>query len=365
MAVDRFTGRTAWARNLQTPLRTFLRTETGSAAVLLAASVAALVWVNVDASSYDDLWSTTLSVQLGDHGISQDLRDWVNNGLMTFFFFVIGLEARREFDMGELRERRRLALPRRGGHRRHGGAGRDLPRGRTPASRRSTAGARRCRPTPRSRSACSRSSGRGFPIRLRAFLLTVAVVDDLVALVVIARRLQRATSRWRRCFVAARRLRAAILAPCRPAGGRLQPRPRLRRCSGWPAWLALYESGVEPIVVRPGAGPAGLRLPAGPQRPGAGDRPLPALPRAAHARAGPRGARWSSPSAISPNERLQQAFHPWTSYVIVPLFALANAGVAIDGETPAARLHLADHARHPARLRRWASRSGSSAPPGW
>ena len=111
MAVDRFTGRTAWARNLQTPLRTFLRTQTGSAAILLAATVVALVWVNIDASSYDDLWSTTLSVRLGDHGISQDLRDWINNGLMTFFFFVIGLEARREWDMGELRERRRLVLP--------------------------------------------------------------------------------------------------------------------------------------------------------------------------------------------------------------------------------------------------------------
>ena len=106
-----FSGRTAWARNLQTPLRMFLRTETGSAAVLLAMAVAALAWVNVDASSYDAVWHTQLSIQLGGAGISQDLRGWVNSGLMTFFFFVVGLEARREFDMGELRERRRLALP--------------------------------------------------------------------------------------------------------------------------------------------------------------------------------------------------------------------------------------------------------------
>src|SRR6266487_4607099 len=106
-----FSGRTAWARSLETPLREFLRTETGGAAVLLAAAVAALVWVNVDKSAYDSLWSTTLSIDLGGRGVALDLRGWVNSGLMTFFFFVVGLEARREFDLGELRQRRRFALP--------------------------------------------------------------------------------------------------------------------------------------------------------------------------------------------------------------------------------------------------------------
>src|SRR5687767_4788863 len=104
-------GRTAWARNMQTPLRDFLRTETGGAVVLLAATVAALVWVNVHESSYEDLWGTVLSVDLGGAGVSLELRHWVNSGLMTFFFFVVGLEARREFDLGELRERRRFVLP--------------------------------------------------------------------------------------------------------------------------------------------------------------------------------------------------------------------------------------------------------------
>ena len=60
-----FSGRTAWARSVQTPLREFLRTETGGAAVLLGAAVAALVWVNADASSYDSLWGTTLSIEIG------------------------------------------------------------------------------------------------------------------------------------------------------------------------------------------------------------------------------------------------------------------------------------------------------------
>src|SRR5215203_6061002 len=99
-----FSGRTIWIRNLQTPLREFLRTETGGASVLLFAAIAALVWVNVDASSYDALWGTTLSIDVGGVGVALDLRHWVNSGLMTFFFFVLGLEARREFDLGELRE---------------------------------------------------------------------------------------------------------------------------------------------------------------------------------------------------------------------------------------------------------------------
>ena len=110
-AAHSFSGRTAWARNLQTPLRVFLRTETGSAAVLVGMTVAALAWVNIDASSYTAVWGARLSVTLNGAGVSLDLREWVNSGLMTFFFFVFGLEARREFDMGELRERARLALP--------------------------------------------------------------------------------------------------------------------------------------------------------------------------------------------------------------------------------------------------------------
>src|SRR5436309_6808445 len=82
-----FSGRTAWVRNLETPLRSFLRTETGSAAVLLAATIAALVWVNADASSYERVWRTTLSIRVGGSGVSQDLRQWLNSGLMTLFFF--------------------------------------------------------------------------------------------------------------------------------------------------------------------------------------------------------------------------------------------------------------------------------------
>src|SRR3954469_17401505 len=180
-----FSGRTAWTRNLQTPLRSFLNTETGSAAVLLAAVVAALVWANVDPASYDRVWTTTLAILFGAHSISMDVRGWINSGLMTFFFFVIGLEARREFDLGELRERRRVTLPLLAGL---GGlalpvvvylaftAGHSSAHGWGTAMSTDTAFAlgMLARVGPR------------FPERLRAFMLTVVVVDDIVALLVIA-----------------------------------------------------------------------------------------------------------------------------------------------------------------------------------
>src|SRR5215218_9822546 len=107
-----FSGRTAWARNLAAPVRDFLSTETGSALDLLGAVVAALVWANAPWSdSYESFWTTKLSINVGSEGISMDLRHWVNEGLMTFFFLVVGLEAKRELDMGELRERRRITIP--------------------------------------------------------------------------------------------------------------------------------------------------------------------------------------------------------------------------------------------------------------
>ena len=160
-ATQPFSGRTAWARSLERPMREFLLTETGSAVVLLVATVAALVWVNADRSSYESLWHTQLAIRVGGDGVALDLRHWVNSGLMTFFFFVVGLEARREFDIGELRERRRVALPLVAGL-----GGMAVPvliylafnAGHGP---RRTAGAPRCRPTPPSPWACWPWSGRG------------------------------------------------------------------------------------------------------------------------------------------------------------------------------------------------------------
>src|SRR5579859_101865 len=110
-AEERFSQRTAWTRSLEEPLRSFLRTETGSASVLLAAAIAALIWANVSQSTYQSVWHTVLSVKIGGTGVALTLRGWIDQGLMSFFFLVVGVEARREFDLGELRDRRRLWLP--------------------------------------------------------------------------------------------------------------------------------------------------------------------------------------------------------------------------------------------------------------
>src|SRR5690242_13617888 len=98
-------GRTARKPNLAAPLRAFVRTESGSAGVLVAAIVAALLWANIDNGSYEAVWRTSLSLRLGHLELSRDLHTWINSGLMTLFFLVVGLETRREFDLGDLRDR--------------------------------------------------------------------------------------------------------------------------------------------------------------------------------------------------------------------------------------------------------------------
>ena len=314
-----FSGRTAWTRNLQTPLRSFLQTETGSAAVLLAAVVAALVWANVDPASYERVWTTTLSIRVGSHGISQDLRDWINSGLMAFFFFVIGLEARREFDLGELRERRRVALPLVAGV---GGmavpvviylainAGHDSTHGWGTAMSTDTAFAL----------GLLALVGSGLPDRLRAYLLTIAVVDDIVALLVIA--IAYSSSISVVPLVVAFALFGCILL-VRAAGIHLGI---VYFVLGTAVWVAFYEAGVDPVVAGLMGGVIALAYPA--QRSD--------LERASDIfrlfREQPTGdlartARGALSTAVSPNERLQSLWHPWTSYLIVPLFALANAGV--------------------------------------
>jgi Na+/H+ antiporter NhaA len=316
-------GRTAWARNLEAPLRDFLRTETGSAAILLVGAVAALIWVNVSASSYEHVWQTTLTIKIGGSGISQDLRHWINNGLMTLFFFVVGLEARREFDLGDLRDRRRLALPLvagvggmlvpiaiylafNAGHSSRGGWG--------AAMSTDTAFAL----------GMLALVGRRFPNSLRAFILTVAVVDDLVALVVIAFAFTSAVQGVA-LGIGLGTFALILLARARGVhnGG-------VYGALGLIAWVAFLKSGVDPVVVGLTIGLLTIAYPAArADLERATDlfrvfREQPTSELQQSARAGLR-------SAISPNERYQQLYHPFTSYIVVPLFAIANAGFAING----------------------------------
>ncbi len=326
MAVSRsipFSGRTAWARNLAAPLRDFLGTETGSAIVVLAAAIVALLWANSPWSdSYESFWTTKLSIQLGGTGgISLDLRHWVNEGLMTFFFLVVGLEAKRELDLGELRERRRLTVPvvaalggmvvpvaiylafNAGGPGAHGWGS---------AMSTDTALALGALALVGSRSAT----------RLRVFLLTLAVVDDLGALLVIATVYTTHVSMV--ALVVAFALFGVLFA--------LRYASAYRKQLVWVValalWVALLESGIDPVV---GGLAVGLVTSAYPpsredlERATALTRSFREQPTPELARSAEQGVL----AAISPNERLQYSLHPLTSYVCVPLFALANAGIHV------------------------------------
>ena len=305
--------------------REFLDTEAGGAVVLLIATVTALVWANSPWSeSYHRLWETDVSLEAGSLRLSLDLAHWVNDGLMALFFLVIGLEVRREFDRGELRERRRAAVPLIAGL---GGMlvpallfltlnpSGETARGWAMVMATDTAFAL----------GVLALAGRHCPLRLRIFLLTLVVVDDVGAISIIALAYSSAVKPlW--LLAAAGAL--IVIAVLRRRGVESSAPYWLL---GVGAWLATLQGGVHPTV----AGVAiGLTTSAYPprradlQRASGLARAFREQPSAALASEAARRITRS----LSPNERLQHALHPWTSFVVVPLFALANAGIELSAE---------------------------------
>jgi Na+/H+ antiporter NhaA len=315
-------GTTTSARGLRTPLQRFLSTESGSAAFLLAGALVALVWANVSKASYDAVWNSVLAIRLGQWSLALDMRTWVNSGLMTFFFFVVGLEARREFDLGDLRERARATLPLAAGL---GGmlvpgliylafnAGHPSAHAWGVAISTDTAFAL----------GTLALFGRRVPEQTRAFLLTALVVDDVVALVVIATVYTRSVTMLP-LLVAVAAIGVVLILRNRGVGYGLA-----YFACGLVAWLALLLSGVDPIVVGLVMGlltyaynPSGEAL----DRASELFRRFREQPTAQLART----AGSSVAASVSANDRLQQLYLPWTSYVIVPLFAVANAGIVLN-----------------------------------
>lgn len=319
------TGRTAWERNLRAPVRRFLHTETSGAIVLVVAALAALAWANSPWSdSYESVWETTLSITLGDHALSTDLRGWVNEGLMTLFFLGVGLEAKRELDLGELRDRRRLMIPAMaavGGMATAAAVYLAINAGGDGAA---GWGAAVSTDTALGLGALALLTG-GRAVRLRVFLLTMVVVDDLIALAIIG--IAYAEDVDAVALAVAVGLFALLFA-LRYAGSWRAPAAAL---TGVALWGALFLSGVDAVV----AGLAiGLVTSAYPPSRDDLTRSV-ELTRSFREQPTPElayQARSSLTAAISPNERLQFRLHPWNSWVIVPLFALANAGVHVDGE---------------------------------
>ena len=317
-------GRTAWVRNLAAPVRGYLAAESGGAAALAAAAVVALLWANVAPGSYTSLWETNLAISLGDHAFETDLHGWVNEGLMTLFFLVVGLEAKRELDVGELRERSRIAVPVLAGLGGMAGAAIVFLAINAGGDGAVGWGAAVSTDTALALGALALLS-RGRAIRLRVFLLTMVVIDDLVALLIIAIAYTEEVSLT--ALAVAFGL-FAVLILLRFAGTWRGPAAVL---VGIGIWIAMFESGVDAVI----AGLAiGLVTSAYPPSRDDLERST-ELARSFREQPTPElaySARASLTSAISPNERLQFRLHPWTSLVIVPLFALANAGIKIDGD---------------------------------
>jgi len=308
----------------QSGLRAFMRTESGSAGLLVLATLVALVWANSPwSSSYESLWHTPVAVAFGDGGLSMDLGHWVNDGLMVVFFFVIGLEVRREFAVGELTDRRRVVVPLVAGI-----GGMLVPAaiylGLNPSGEATRGWGVVIGTDTAFLLGMLALVGPAVSSQLRIFLLTLTVIDDIVAVSIIGIVYSDDLS-----------VPALVVAAVCLVGLVVLDRTGQWRASPYVAvvvvlWVATLQSGVHASI----AGMvSGLLVPAmAPERGAVDDAasqfrafrqsPMPTVQRA---------ARQSLNRAISVNERLQEVLHGWTSYVVVPVFALANAGVDLRG----------------------------------
>ncbi len=287
----------------------------------MGAAVAAMIWANVAPHHYESLWSTEIAITIGHHSLSLDLTHWVNDGLMAIFFLVVGLEIKRELVQGELRVPRRAALPVAAAL-----GGMIVPAGIFFAINhgQSTShgwGVPMATDIALALGVVALAGSRVVPASLSLFLLAVAIVDDIGAIVVIAVFYSNGINmRWLLLggvmvvlTIAMQRVRVGAMTPYLLVGAVL--------------WLALHEAGIHATI----AGVImGLLAPTTPLlSPGAIDEAElldVSTPVAVHTTV--TIARHS----VSVVERLEHALHPWSSFVIVPIFALANAGIRFNSE---------------------------------
>ncbi|GAB3242363.1 Na+/H+ antiporter NhaA [Nocardioides dilutus] len=305
-------------------LKAFIRTEGASAGLLVLAALVALVWANSSWSGgYESLWGTELEITVGSGSLGMDLHHWVNDALMVVFFFVIGLEVRREFSVGELTDRRRVTVPLVAGV-----GGMAVPAALYLLINPSGEAARGWGVVIGTDTAFLLGVlalvGPAVSTQLRIFLLTLTVIDDIVAVTVIG-------------VVYTDQL---AVTPLLVAAGCLVGIAVLARVGEWRAspyvflvvvlWFATLESGLHASIAGmlagllvPAVSPTRSRVESAAQQFRAfRQSPMPEVQRAARA---------SLNRAISVNERLQEVLHGWTSYVVVPVFAVANAGVDLRG----------------------------------
>lgn len=303
--------------------------EAAGGIVLLAASIAALVWANVATASYQDFWTTEVTVRVGDFVVVEDLQHVVNDGLMALFFLVVGLEVKRELTVGELSGRQAALLP---FFAAVGGmvlpaaiyllvmAGQPGSRGWGIPMATDVAFAL----------AALAAIGSRVPMSLVAFLLGVAVIDDIGAILVVAVYYTDTIAlAWLALAVAAfvaiwvlQRLEVRYMGAY--------------VVLGLVAWFATFESGVHATI----AGVVlGLLTPVRPfQRPAAVSAEAVRIAEATDDHpddpdqdAGQwRRLAWLAREAVSPLTRVEHGLHQWSSFVVLPIFALANAGIVFD-----------------------------------
>jgi len=317
-------------RKVVQPLQAFLQTEISSAILLLAATAAALIWANAPFSeSYQGFWGTELTIRIGTRALTHDLQGWVSDGLMSVFFLLVGLEIKRELLTGELRDRRRAAMP----------ALAALGGMLVPAvvylaitwGSPAADGFGIAMPTDIVFVLAVLSLARTATPGLKALLLALAIVDDLGSIVIVA-------AFYSEGIEAPALVGALAIFIAYALFWRIGVRAVVVYVAlGIAAWVALDASGVSPTIA--GVIIAFLTPAVAFQRPRhvsieahrvadlTVDEPDPPDADA---------AQWLdlarlSRETVSPLARAEALLLPWSSYVVVPLFALANAGVQLSG----------------------------------
>ena len=313
------------------PLQEFLHLEAAGGIVLLAATIAALVWANVDSGSYNDLWSTEITLRIGSFSEIEDLQHVVNDGLMAIFFLVVGLEVKRELAVGELSSRQAALLPLfaavggmvlpaliflgvMGGA--EGSRGWGIPMATDVAFALGALAA----------------LGSRVPSSLVAFLLGVAVIDDIGAILVVAFYYTDAIAL---AWLAAALGGLLLIVALQRMGVRYVG---IYVVAGLGVWFATFESGVHATIagvalglltpVRPFQDPAAVSAEAIRIAEATDD-----VPDDPDGDAGLwRRLAWLSSEAVSPLTRVEHGLHQWSSFVVLPIFALANAGIVLDSD---------------------------------
>ncbi|MGH9049494.1 MAG: Na+/H+ antiporter NhaA [Acidimicrobiia bacterium] len=269
----------------------FVSVEALGGLALFGAAMAALTWANVAGHNYADVWHTSLTLGIGDASITEDLQHWINDGLMAIFFFVVGLEIKRELLEGDLRDPKTAALPALAAL-----GGMVLPAALFFALNPGEP-ARDGWGVPVATDIAFAVGvlallGSRVPKPLKLFLLTLAIVDDIGAILVIAVFYSSGVSgQWLGGAVAT----LLVFFLLQRLGVR---NPLVYVVPGIVLWVCMFESGVHATI----AGVIlGLLAP---------------------------NQDWRGQPVIG---RLERDIHPWTSFLIVPLFALANAGVELGG----------------------------------